>query len=152
MPRPLYPAIFFSGLLLFACGALNQGYSVPAKHPEELPKGRPTCSECHEAGGEFPYANLNHTRSFAENHRFQASQTGKVCTMCHAASFCSDCHLTRGELKPSVKNPADSYRATPHRGDYLSRHRIDARIDPTSCFRCHGNPKSSSVCVQCHGK
>jgi len=154
MPRPLYPAILFSGLLLFACSAMKQGFSVPAKHPEELPKGRPTCSDCHdEPTPEFPFADFNHTRSFAENHRFQASQSGrKICSMCHAQSFCNDCHLTRGELKPSVKDPVDTYRFRPHRGDYLSRHRIDARVDPTPCFRCHGNPKSSTVCIQCHGK
>jgi hypothetical protein len=25
----------------------------------------------------------------------------------------------------------------PHTGDYLSRHRIDGRLDPVSCRRCH---------------
>lgn len=152
MPRAIFPVIIVSGLLLFACSALHSGFSVPIKHPYELPKGRPTCSECHESTPDFPFANFNHTPAFAQNHRFQAYQSAKVCAMCHAQSFCNQCHTTSVELKPSVKDPSDTYRTMYHRGDYLSRHRIDGRIDPTSCFRCHGNPMSSKICVQCHGK
>jgi hypothetical protein len=28
---------------------------------------------------------------------------------------------------------------------------MDGRINPISCFRCHGNPKSSRTCIRCHG-
>jgi hypothetical protein len=38
----------------------------------------------------------------------------------------------------------------PHRGDYVTRHRIDGRIDPTACFRCHGSPKRAKLCASCH--
>jgi len=30
-------------------------------------------------------------------------------------------------------------RVMPHRGDYTVTHRIDGRLDPGSCYRCHGN-------------
>lgn len=152
MHRTPYTAVLVSSVLLFGCAALKGGYSVPTRHPEDVGKGRPTCSECHEAGQAVPYARFDHTVSFSENHRQEAYQNEKVCSMCHDQSFCNDCHVTHTELKPSVKNQTDTYRGTPHRGDYLSRHRIDARIDPTSCFRCHGNPKASQNCVTCHGK
>lgn len=140
-------------LILSSCAIFKSGYSVPTRHPEELSKGRPVCSDCHEAGkGAIPYARFNHTATFGGNHRNEAYQSAKMCSMCHDQSFCNDCHATRVEVKPSAKDPMDTYRSTPHRGDYLSRHRIEARVDPTSCFRCHGNPKASKTCITCHGK
>jgi hypothetical protein len=32
----------------------------------------------------------------------------------------------------------------------LTRHRIDGRINPTKCFRCHGAPKTARSCTPCH--
>lgn len=152
MYRRSHAAILVSGLLLVGCAALKGGYAVPSRHPEDVGRGRPACSACHEAGQALAYARFDHTASFAGNHSREAAQSERVCAMCHEQSFCNDCHVARSELKPSVKNATDTYRGMPHRGDYLSRHRIDARIDPTSCFRCHGNPKASKACVSCHGK
>lgn len=156
MKRPHSATVLLFVLGLSACAALKGGVEVPAKHPEELPKGRPTCSaeSCHGTTNEgLPFARFDHSPSFAEGgHRNEAYQQGRVCAMCHAQSFCNDCHVTRSELKPSDRQPTDSYRTFPHRGDYLTRHRIDARIDPMPCFQCHGNPKSSKVCARCHGR
>lgn len=137
--------------LLAACATLQSGYKVPLSHPEQLPPGRPVCTECHEARTEtFNYEAFNHHLLFMEGHRAPARQAEQVCSMCHATSFCNDCHATRVELKPSDRDRTGNYRRMPHRGDYLSRHQIDGRIDPTSCFRCHGNPKSSRTCSPCH--
>ena len=58
---------------------------------------------------------------------------------------------SKSELKPSLRNQSDTFRRMPHRGDFLTRHRIEGKIDPTSCFRCHGNPRASQVCAPCHG-
>ena len=143
--------LFLSLAFLAACANLKGGFQVPAQHPEELGKGRPTCTECHDARTEeFNYGQYNHTPYFMNTHRQQAYQGEKVCRMCHQTSFCNDCHATRVELKPSDRNATENYRRMPHRGDYLSRHRIDGRVDPTSCFRCHGNPKASRTCAPCH--
>jgi hypothetical protein len=71
--------------------------------------------------------------------------------MCHQQSFCNDCHATYVELKPSIKNQDATYRRSPHRGDWLSRHRIEGSLDPTSCIRCHRNPKTATTCAPCHG-
>lgn len=140
-------------VLLAACATLKGNYELPAKHPEELQKGkRPVCTECHEARSEqIPYERFNHTAWFADSHRQEASQGEQMCAMCHQTGFCNDCHATRVELKPSDKNPTDNFRRMPHRGDYRSRHIIDGRIDPVSCFRCHGNPKTAVSCRSCHG-
>jgi len=139
---------------LAACASMEGSYTLTGKHPsaEELGMKPMTCTECHEASGEaIPYGRFVHTPFFADNHRQEAYQYEQVCNSCHQSSFCNDCHATRVELKPSIRHQTDTDRRMPHRGDYLSRHRIDGRIDPTSCFRCHGNPKNSQTCARCHG-
>jgi nitrate reductase cytochrome c-type subunit len=145
-------ALLLSGTLLFACGMAEKRYTLPDQHPEIDTKGGADCLECHEQeDGTIVFANFTHTPNWAQTHRFRTYQNEAVCSMCHRQSFCNECHTTRVELKPSIFRQADTYRKMPHRGDYLSRHRIDARIDPTACFRCHGNPKSSQTCAPCHG-
>ena len=134
-----------------ACAMMKAGYVIPEQHPEKLGKGNPVCTDCHDPKGEYvPFKRFNHTPYFTENHRLEANQASQICAMCHRESFCNDCHATNVELKPSIKNQTDTYRSMPHRGDYLSRHRIDGRVDP-SCIRCHGNPKTNTRCAPCHG-
>jgi len=139
---------------LAACAALDSGMDLPFRHlsAEDLGESPKTCTNCHDARGEkLAFGDFVHNATWMQNHRMQAYQHEQVCAMCHQTSFCNDCHATRVELKPSDKNDTETYRQMPHRGDYLSRHRIDGRIDPTSCFRCHGNPKMSKTCAPCHG-
>lgn len=142
-----------SALLLFACASLEGAGKYPSSHPKDtLGAGNPMCTECHDgAKGTIPYQRFDHTGAFVRGHRMAASQNEQACAMCHAPSFCNECHAVRTELKPSSKDPTATYRSMPHRGDYLTRHRIDGRIEPTSCFRCHGSPKSSKTCARCHG-
>ena len=137
--------------VLYACSATTY---LPAQHPSEAEIGlyKPNCVDCHDARNkQLAFADFNHTPTFATTHRSVASRNAQVCSMCHQQSFCNDCHVTRVELKPSLKNQSDTYRGLPHRGDFQSRHIIDGRIDPTSCYRCHGNPQSARTCAPCHG-
>jgi hypothetical protein len=140
-------------MLVGACTGLQSKSALPAKHPSaaDLDASPKNCIDCHEAGQDLHYERYIHTLDFGRNHRPEATQGEAICAMCHQTSFCNDCHATRVELKPSLKNQTETYRSMPHRGDYLSRHRIDGRVDPTSCFRCHGNPKSATTCANCHG-
>ncbi|MBU1710489.1 MAG: cytochrome C [Proteobacteria bacterium] len=145
--------VALSLLLLHACAALNTDYELPQQHPPDAEVGnrRPICTKCHDPIGEqIVFKQFDHTAYFAENHRQVAYQQSQVCFLCHQESSCNDCHGVRVELKPSLKNQTDNFRRTPHRGDYISRHRIDGRTDPSSCYRCHGNPKTSESCVRCH--
>jgi hypothetical protein len=156
MRKHIWTALPLTLLLLglAACAALDSGLDLPLRHlsADDLGEQPKTCTNCHDARGEkFAFGNFNHTATWGQNHRQQAYQQEAVCAMCHQTSFCNDCHATRVELKPSLKNQTDTKRQMPHRGDYLSRHRIDGRVDPTSCFRCHGNPKSAQTCARCHG-
>jgi hypothetical protein len=146
--------LFLLALGMAACAVLDSGMDLPYRHlaEDDLGEAPTTCTNCHDARGEnLAFASFNHTASWGQSHRQQAYQQEAVCGMCHQTSFCNDCHATRVELKPSLKNQTETTRQMPHRGDYLTRHRIDGRVDPTSCFRCHGNPKSAQTCVGCHG-
>lgn len=153
------PVRFFIALLstaamlgcLYACAAST---ALPAHHPAEAELGRtrPICVDCHEArSAKLAFADFNHTPLFASTHRAVASHNARICAMCHEQSFCNNCHATGVELKPSLKDQSDTFVGMPHRGDFQSRHRIDGKVDPTSCYRCHGNPKSARTCLPCHG-
>lgn len=139
--------------LLLSC-ATRSGYRLPVAHPQifELGEKREFCTKCHGYNKKpIDFERYNHTALFTESHRLVAYQDEGVCSICHAQSFCNNCHATRIELKPSLQDETGNYRRIQHRGDYLTRHRIEGRIDPSSCFRCHGSPKSSKTCQSCHG-
>lgn len=140
--------------LLFACSSPPRDSRLQASHPAPTILGgyKPSvCTDCHDSQDEtFVWEQFNHTVYFAGQHKLQANQHEQVCSKCHQRNFCSNCHSTRVELKPSLKDQSETFRTMPHRGDYLTRHRIDGRIDPTSCFRCHGNPKTVVTCSKCH--
>lgn len=142
-------ALLVGGLLV--PGAWLQASQLPLQHPEEEGElGR--CSECHDTeSGEFPFRRFEHTPLFGDNHRFAANGSRYVCEMCHQPSYCSDCHGVGAGLKPSIKNHGDVRRLMPHRGDYRTRHRIEGRLNPFKCYRCHGRPNSSKTCRPCHG-
>lgn len=140
-------------LVVVACATSERGFLVPAQHPPEAELDlarRPVCTDCHDRRGKIAYEDFNHTPFFSTGHRSVAGRQGAVCSMCHQPSFCNDCHATSVELKPADRRPTETFRGAPHRGDYLTRHKIEGRIDPTSCFRCHGNPKTTRTCAPCH--
>jgi hypothetical protein len=128
--------------LLFGACAAKQ--SFVQKHPVELQE-RPLCSECHTDWR----ATLDHNAEYMKRHRFYAQQQKQTCNLCHKDSFCSDCHAHKEELKPSDKYQGDPTRSLPHPGDYLSQHQIDGRMDPASCFPCHGR-QNNERCRTCH--
>lgn len=141
-------------LSLGACAALDSGLKLPMHHlsAADLGKQPKMCTDCHQPRTSIlAFQSFNHDASWLQTHRMRAYQHERICAMCHQTSFCNDCHATRVELKPSLKNQDKTYLPTQHRGDYLARHRIDGRIDPTSCIRCHGNPKTAKTCAPCHG-
>jgi hypothetical protein len=113
------------------------------KHPVEVEVA--ICSQCH--ADKWP--DMDHTQRWDVSHKFSASRAGQVCNICHKESFCTDCHGNKEEIKPSDKYKDFPERSLPHRGDYLTQHRIDGKINPAPCFRCHGR-QNNRKCRICH--
>jgi len=129
------------GSILHACANTT---SIVRVHPEKV-TGMPDCTECHTDR----WALFNHKADgFFEKHRFYAQQ-GQACATCHEESFCVDCHAHKEEIKPSDKYADSPERVLPHRGDYLSQHRIDGRVNPATCAKCHGR-QNNEGCTTCH--
>lgn len=150
----LLPMLAIAGLFAFSvgCAQMKTIPSLPVWHPEQLSSGQVSCSECHEdqqKGTVKPYARFNHTQSFVKSHRFYAASDDRLCATCHKRSFCTDCHTQKVELKPSLKYGDRPDREMPHRGDYLTLHKIEGKLDPASCHRCHGRANNAR-CIACH--
>ncbi len=125
---------------------------IPESHALPLTE-KPRCTECHtdDTGVALkPIATFSHSSSWINTHRFSASQTSTLCSACHSLSFCTDCHAYKSKgLSPDERFSGSTERWFPHRGNYLFQHRIDGRIDPTACFRCHGR-QNNRMCKRCH--
>lgn len=139
-------------VLISACSILSTEMTLPELHPMDLGEGRAVCSECHEdqiKGIQKPYATFNHTPDFVRSHRLFGAQDERLCAICHRGSFCNDCHTIETENKPSIKLGNRPDRELIHRGDYQTLHMIDGKVDPTSCYKCHGRANNEK-CVECH--
>ena len=126
--------------------------NLPASHPAELEEGRVSCSECHEdqiKGILKPFAAFNHSTQFILNHKFFAAQDDRLCVSCHKRSFCNDCHTSKENMKPALKYGDRPDRDIPHRGDYMTQHKIDGKMDPGRCYKCHGRANNQK-CMACH--
>jgi hypothetical protein len=136
-------AFFAAGFaaILYACA---ETASMAKRHPVEV-EAAPICSDCHTDWR----AAMNHTQTFSMRHRFPATQQSQVCNTCHTQAFCFDCHSHKEELKPSDKYKESPQRAMPHPGDYVSQHMIDGKVNPASCFKCHGR-QNNERCRACH--
>ncbi len=128
-------------IVLYACANTA---SMAVRHPVEV-DAPALCSVCHTDGRSA----MDHSEDYGTRHRFLAAQNSRTCGVCHAEAFCADCHAHKEELKPSDKYKDSPERALPHRGDYLTQHKIDGKINPASCFPCHGR-QNNERCTACH--
>jgi hypothetical protein len=111
------------------------------------------CSKCHRNLGSKelkPITKFSHEGNFIKRHKDIASKNNRqvLCAQCHMEEFCMDCHSTNPGIKASEKTRFDIDRTFIHRGDYQSRHQIDARRDPGLCVTCH----RTSFCQNCHSR
>jgi len=139
--------------MLAACGLVSPEASFAATHPDGVGASRPTCSECHTndvaKGALKPYASFDHTPTFVKDHKTQANQDRNTCASCHAPSFCVDCHGGKVPMKPATRLSGSPDRLAPHRGDFMTMHRIEGKLDPSSCYSCHGRANNDK-CRACH--
>jgi hypothetical protein len=133
--------LLLSAALFAACAGPQSSSRV---HPEKV-QGMPQCSSCHDATRK----SVDHGADWMRTHGQAAVNDPRVCELCHRPSTCADCHGAKEEIKPSTKRGSRFDPAMPHRGDYLSQHRIDGRLDPASCYPCHGR-KNEERCRTCH--
>ena len=139
--------------IIASCAQMKTLPGLPASHPETLAIGQQVnCSECHEdqqKGTMKAFNAYNHSKSFVKNHRFYAASDDRLCVTCHKSSFCTDCHTNQVEMKPSTKYGDRPDREMPHRGNFMTMHKIEGKLDPASCYRCHGRANNER-CVACH--
>ena len=116
-------------------------------HSEDIEQGR--CKQCHVDLRKYPLkpiTALAHSGNFVQQHGRLARTTAESCAQCHDQTFCADCHAktvpTRIELKFTENVQSDFI----HRGDYITRHSLEAQNDQSLCARCHGQ----NFCVACH--
>ena len=118
-------------------------------HDHEQQYAAGTCDTCHDDLGRFgtkPVASFTHQGDFLRTHGEQAATSAQTCARCHDQTSCSDCHAKTVGLRPEVKFSEDVVSSFIHRGDFISRHALEARADSASCTKCHG----TSSCESCH--
>lgn len=131
--------------IIIGCIHLSFHDGDAGEHSGGITKDVIICSDCHSDWR----SSLSHTFDYVRRHQFFASQRIQVCSGCHKVSFCSDCHANKEEIKPSDKFKDSPERFFPHRGDYITRHKIDGRINPAPCMKCHGRTNNAR-CKRCH--
>jgi hypothetical protein len=116
------------------------------KHQQDFTQGR--CRPCHvDLKGYFPTKAYSHGGDWLRLHGPAARPSAESCASCHDQTYCAECHAsTTTAARPSVIYPEEVKRDFIHRGDYVSRHYVDAAADPASCRRCHGQ----KFCEACH--
>ncbi|HEX9399901.1 MAG TPA: cytochrome c3 family protein [Anaeromyxobacter sp.] len=106
------------------------------------------CRPCHvDLKGYKPETAFRHEGSWLAVHGTLARSSGESCAQCHDQTYCAGCH-SAATAPARLENifPERVDRGFIHRGDYVSRHMIDAGANPASCRRCHG----SAFCDACH--
>ena len=151
----IFPFLLLAGLIavIASCARMKTIPVLPASHPEALAVGQQvSCAECHTdlpKGTIKSIDSFNHTPSFVKNHRFYSASDDRICSSCHKSSFCNDCHTNKVEMKPSTRYGNRPDREMPHRGNFMTLHKIEGKLDPASCYRCHGRANNDR-CVACH--
>jgi hypothetical protein len=116
------------------------------KHQADFNEGR--CRPCHvDLKGYFPERAYSHQGDWIRLHGPLARPSAESCAQCHDQPYCAECHsATTAAARPSIIFPEEVERGFIHRGDYVSRHMVEAASDPASCQRCHGR----KYCETCH--
>jgi len=116
------------------------------EHQQAFAEAR--CTPCHvDLKGYLPATAFRHQGDWLRTHGQLAKPSAQTCAACHDQTSCAECHAAQTvATRPSVVFPEQVDKAFIHRGDYVSRHMIEARANGASCRTCHG----SAFCEACH--
>jgi hypothetical protein len=117
------------------------------EHEEHIQRAQ--CSKCHLDLKTYPLRPIveySHQGNYLARHGFAARATSNSCANCHEQRFCLDCHGATTQAPLNLLQADRPDRSFVHRGDFLSRHPVEARADEASCKQCH----SPNTCVTCH--
>ena len=117
------------------------------EHEAEWQKG--VCAPCHaqaDLRGTLPQSFLRHDQSFSRRHGELARQDKRLCQACHSQSQCDDCHDVTQDLTIERRRPERIDKNFVHRGDFITRHAIEAESQPARCLSCH----TVETCDSCH--
>jgi hypothetical protein len=115
-------------------------------HQQDFAQAR--CTPCHtDLKGFKPQTAFAHEGDWLRTHGALARGSAESCAACHDQTYCAECHSPQTAAgRPSIVFPERVDRSFIHRGDYVSRHMIEAGANPASCRRCHG----PAFCQSCH--
>lgn len=109
------------------------------------------CSLCHRElsySGLSELAGFTHKDNFLAEHAVFAKRSTQTCTQCHSQAYCNGCHSRNQSIKPSLQFPEKVKASFIHRGDWITAHRIEAKVEDGRCLKCH----SISECSKCHNR
>lgn len=107
------------------------------------------CEPCHRQSDlrrTAPVSFLAHDATFMRRHGQQPAFERSLCQSCHEQRDCQSCHDVNQDLTAEVRAPERLDGAFVHRGDFMSRHAIEAQSGPTRCLSCH----TVQSCDGCH--
>jgi len=108
------------------------------------------CAGCHVDLSDYELVDLveyQHPLGFVQRHGNAAKSDAAVCTQCHEPTFCNDCHIAAPRAVPlELVEHTQVWRDFVHRGDFLTRHAVEAQLERNQCALCHG----VSFCDGCH--
>ncbi len=108
------------------------------------------CLRCHKGLrglDEKPLSIFDHGGDWMNRHSTAARGGEQVCGHCHTVETCNECHgRANAPIRPSLLNLGRVDANFRHRGDWMARHPIEARLDGQECLSCHDEKR----CEGCH--
>jgi cytochrome c7-like protein len=119
------------------------------EHAEQWSRGE--CTPCHEPEKlrrTLPRTFLRHDTAFLRHHGSALAEPrqAQLCQSCHTQAQCQSCHDVTQDLTVEVRRPEKIESGQVHRGDFMVRHALEARSQPSRCLSCH----TVQGCDSCH--
>lgn len=118
-------------------------------HEHEQQWQRAECGPCHQTKDlqqALPRTFLRHDAGFLRHHGDLDAFDKSLCQSCHTQRDCQACHDVTQDLTAEVRTPERIESTSFHRGDFMSRHALEASAAPTRCATCH----APETCDSCH--